>query len=186
MDLGFLDRKDVVLIVVDVQEKFRPVVFEFDRVVRSVRKLVEGFRILNLPVVVTEQYPQGLGRTVPELQESLGVFKPVEKTSFSCFGDSGFDRELERLGKKTVVLAGIEAHVCILKTALDALMRGLAVHVPVDCVSSIHESDCRIAVERYRQAGVFLASSEMLLFQLIDDSKVPEFRKISELVRKYA
>lgn len=186
MELGFLSRGDTVLVVVDVQEKFRLVVFEFGRVVKNVRKLVEGFRLLNIPVVVTEQYPRGLGETVAEVKKSLGEFKPLEKVSFSCFGDEKFVKELKKHGKKSLVLSGIESHVCILKTALDAVSRGFKVHIPVDSISSIKESDYRIAVERLRQAGVFLASSEMILFQLLDNSKQPEFKKLSEMVKKYA
>ncbi|MBM3308905.1 MAG: hydrolase [Candidatus Altiarchaeales archaeon] len=183
--LGFLDRNDTVLIVVDVQEKFRPVVFEFDRVVRNVRKIVEGFRVLNVPVVVTEQYPAGLGTTVSEVKQSLGKFKPVEKNSFSCFGDKNFVKELKKLKRKNIVLVGIEAHVCVFKTALDALSKGFNVHIPVDCVSSIHKSDLDVAVKRLMHSGCFMASSEMILFQLLDNSKEKEFKQLSGIVKSY-
>ena len=183
---GFLRRDDALLVVIDVQEKFRPVIHQFSRVVKNVRKLAEGFRLLGIPIVVTEQYPKGLGSIVPEVKESLGASTPVEKISFSCFGDESFRNAVKKHGRKNLVLAGIESHVCVLKTALDALAQGFAVHVAVDGVSSIRESDHLIAVERFKQAGVFLASSEMILFQLLDDAKEPEFKKLSEIVKKYA
>ena len=186
VNLGLLNQSDILLVVVDVQERFRNKVFQFDLVVKNVRKLVEGFKLLGIPIVVTEQYPQGLGSTVPELKESLGVFTPIEKTCFSCFDSENFVKQIEKSGRKTIVLAGIESHVCILRTALDALSKGYEVHIALDCVSSMQESDFKIAVERFKQAGVFLASSEMLLFQLLDNSKDAKFRSLSEIVKKYA
>jgi nicotinamidase-related amidase len=183
---GILRRSNTLLVVIDVQEKFRPAVFQFDRVINSIRKLSEGFRLLGIPVVVTEQYPKGLGATVSEVKKSLGKFSPVEKISFSCFEDEKFRTAVRAHKPGNLVLAGIESHVCVLQTALDALAQGLSVHVAVDGISSIHESDHLIAVERLKQAGVFMASSEMLLFQLLDDAKDPDFKKLSGIVKKYA
>jgi len=186
VELGMLGRQHAVLALVDVQERFRPAVFEFGRVVKNACKLVEGFRFLDVPVIYTEQYPRGLGATASELKLLLEGLEPTEKVSFSCFGEPSFVEALEKLGRKNLVLAGLESHVCILKTALDALSRGFRVHVALDAVSSIRESDYRIALERLRQSGAFMASSEMLLFQLLDKSTQPEFKRVSEVAKKYA
>ncbi|MDD5111548.1 MAG: hydrolase [Candidatus Altiarchaeota archaeon] len=183
---GFLARDDTLLVVVDVQEHFRPAIFQFDRLVKNARKLADGCRILDVPIIVTEQYPEGLGGTVPELVVSLGGIHPIVKTSFSCFGERHFVDALNSCGRRNIILTGIESHVCVLRTALDALSQGFNVHVAVDAISSIHESDHDIAVERLKQANVFLVSSEMALFQLLDDSKQPEFKKLSAIVKKYA
>jgi nicotinamidase-related amidase len=179
---GVLDSGDSVLLVVDFQEKFRPVIHGWDEALENVVRLAKGCNILGVPVVVTEQYPKGLGETVRELK-AIMKSEPLEKTSFSCMGDEGFREKIKSLGKHQIILCGIEAHVCVLNSALDLKEAGFEVHVVADAVSSRRSSDKEIALERMKQSGVFLASSEMVLFQLLKDAKRPEFREISRLVK---
>jgi len=178
-----MERKDTILAVIDVQEKFRPVIFEWDRMLENTVKLIKGFHIMGIPILVTEQYPKGLGETITEVKEALGNFNPIEKTSFSCVKESGFIDELKRSDAKHIVLCGIESHICLLNTTLDLIKEGYEVHYVVDAVSSRKKKDYDIAVERVRQAGAFLASTEMILFQLLKDAKSDEFKDIQKIVK---
>jgi nicotinamidase-related amidase len=182
-DVGIIDRKKCALVIVDVQEKFRPVIFEIERVVDNAKKLIEGAKILGIPIIVTEQYPKGLGCTVNEIKSLLEEYKPIEKLSFSCFGEESFIETLEKLGVTDLIIFGIEAHVCITKTILDAISRGYRVHLVTDAVSSRSEYNWKIAIERARQAGAFLVSTEMILFQLMDSAGTEEFKRISKIIK---
>ena len=148
----------------------------------NIAKLVRVSEVFNIPVVVTEQYPKGLGRTVRELESILKV-KPIEKTSFSCFGAPEFEKELEKLGAQSLILTGIETHICVVQTALDALKRGYEVIVPADATGSRKELDWRIALDRMLAKGVDVVTTEMLLFDLIGDAARPEFKEILKLVK---
>ncbi len=172
-----------VLIVVDVQEKLLPLVHGWRSVLVNIVKLVKAAKILRIPIVATEQYPKGLGRMVKELSELLEA-QPLEKTTFSCFGAPGFEEEIRRLSARELIIAGIEAHVCILQTALDALRRGYRVVVPADAVGSRRELDWRIALERMRAWGVDVVTAEMLIFELLRDAARPEFKDILKLVKE--
>lgn len=182
-DVGIIDRNKTALIIVDIQEKFKPAIFEIERVIDNTKKVIEGARILGIPIIVTEQYPKGLGKTVNAIQASLGDFRPIEKLSFSCFGEKKFLDELEKLNVTDLIILGIEAHVCITKTILDAIARGYRVHLVTDAISSRSESNLKIAIERAKQVGAFLASSEMILFQLMDSAGTEEFKRISKIIR---
>lgn len=178
-----LDRDSCILVVVDVQEKFRPVVFEFDRVVNNCGKLLDGFRIMDLPVIVTEQYPKGLGSTVAEIREKMGKTPVVEKTAFSCLGEEGFKDILEKTGRRQVVLAGIESHVCVINTVLDLHDEDYQVHLAVDAISSRSRRDYKLGVKRAIQEGARIASTEMILFQLLKNANAREFRKVQDIVK---
>jgi len=179
---GVLSADESALVVVDVQEKFRPAIDGWDGMVAEVVKLIKGCKILGVPVIATEQYPKGLGRTVSEVREVLDC-PPVEKTSFSCFGDALFRDRIALTGRRQLLLCGIEAHVCVLNTALDALSGGYEVHYVVDATSSRKRGDKDVAVERVKQSGAYLATTEMALFQLLKGSKAGGFKEISVLVK---
>jgi nicotinamidase-related amidase len=180
---GSLDPADTLLVVVDVQEKFRKAIRGFDDLIVNARKLAEGAKILNIPVIATEQYPQGLGKTVDELSGALDSASLVEKTAFSCSGCGEFNELVSEFDRKNIVLCGIESHVCVLKTALDLKANGYNVHVVADAVSSRKKSDYEIALTRLKQSGVYLVSTEMVLFQLIDSKDDENFKTISSLVK---
>ena len=182
MKSGIPKRDEVVFVLVDIQERFLPVIHNIDTVIDNANKLVKGASILNIPVIVTEQYPKGLGRTVESITLDAGQ-EIIEKTSFDCFGCDDFTRKLEALAPRSLVIFGIEAHVCILKTALEAVARDYETHVVADAVSSRTEENKILALERMRQSGVFIVSTEMILFQLMDRSGTDEFKAISKLIK---
>lgn len=181
---ALLRRERTGLIVVDVQEGFRPVIDGFDRTVAACGLLAEGFGVLGRPVVVSEQYPKGLGATVPEVAGRLpeGTV-PVEKVRFSACGVQGIDEAVAAAGCPAWVVAGIEAHVCVNQTVLDLLERGHEVHVAADATSSRDPENKRLALERMAQAGAHVTSSEMALFEMLEEAGTTEFKAISKLVR---
>ena len=180
--LGIIDREKTVFVLVDVQEKFIPVIKDIDKVISNSNILVKTAGILTIPLLITEQYPKGLGNTskrihMPDKKQS------IKKMNFSCFGSGEFVKKIEDLDVDSIVLFGIEAHVCILKTALDALKNNFEVHVVADAISSRTLNNKLIAIERMRQSGAFIVSTEMILFQLLDNAGTDEFKLISELVK---
>jgi nicotinamidase-related amidase len=177
-----LDRGRAALAVIDVQEAFRPAVLDFDRVVANVGVLVQGARILWLPVLVTEQYPKGLGDTVPEVAEHLGDVPRLEKTSFSAVAAAGFPAALDD-ERDQVVLCGIEAHVCVNQTAEDLLADGREVHVVADAVSSRTAENRELGIHKMERSGATLTSVETALFELLREAGTPEFKEIQRLVK---
>jgi len=174
-----MKREKTAFVLVDIQEKFRPVIQGFDKVVGNVNKLVKGAEILKVPLIVTEQNPEKLGGIVEEIE--LPEVEKISKMHFSCFGVEEFVKRVE--GFEVLVFFGIEAHVCILKTALDGIEKGFEVHVVADAVSSRNLEDKEIAIERMRQGGVFVDSTEIILFQLMEKAGTDEFRGISEIIK---
>ena len=174
-----LDRDRAALLIVDVQEGFRPAVLEFDRVAHNAGVLAQGARTLGMPVVVTEQYPKGLGATAPEVAEHVDGADPVEKTVFSAARAEGFD-----LGPcDQALLCGIESHVCVWQTAADLLAQGVEVHVARDAVSSRTEENRELGLDRMRAAGAVVSSVETALFELLGEAGGPEFKTIQRLIK---
>jgi len=174
-----------VLVVVDVQERlFNAMDAERrDDMVANVKILVSAARRLDVPVLVTEQYPKGLGRTLPELRALLGDTPPFEKTAFSCCGADGFMDRMRALGADHVILTGIEAHVCVLLTALDLLTRGLRVSIVADAVCSRRPANLEIGLGQARQASAVVTATETVVFQLLGGADSDAFRELSKLLR---
>ncbi len=179
---GIPTRKDTVLVVIDVQDAFRTAIFEMGRVAENCSKLVKAFKIFNVPLIHTEQYPQGLGLTIPELKV-LFEEKPIEKMEFSCFKNKAFKERLKSISVKKLVICGLEAHVCVLQTALDGIKEGYEVYLVEDATSSRKQSDWKTAAERAQQSGVYRVSTEMIIFQLMDRAGTEEFKEIQEIIR---
>jgi nicotinamidase-related amidase len=174
--MGLLSRQRSALIVVDVQEGFRA--YEtFDEVARSCAKLIEAARILDVPRIVSEQYPKGLGHSVPEL--GLDGEPVIEKTVFSAVRADGFSLN----GRDQVVVCGIESHVCVSQTAHDLLQRGIEVHIPADAVGSRNERDYRWGLERLDRAGAVVTTVESVLFELLGRAGTPEFKQVQALIK---
>lgn len=181
---GLLERESTGLIVVDVQEAFRPAIDGFDDMAKACGLLAEGFGILGRPVLATEQYPERLGDTVPEIADRLphGV-EPIPKLRFSACGVDAFDAALGTAGCRTWVVVGIETHVCVNQTAHDLLQRGHRVQVAADAVSSRTAANRRLGLEKMAAAGVVVTSAEMALFEMLEEAGSDEFKAISKLVK---
>jgi len=174
-----------VLTVVDVQERlFNAMDAERrDDMVANVKILAASARRLDVPVLLTEQYPKGLGRTLPEVKALLADVPPFEKTAFSCAGADGFMDRVTAVGADHVILTGIEAHVCVLLTALDLLGRGLKVSVVADAVCSRRAASLEIGLAQAQQAGAVITSTETIVFQLLGRADTDAFRELSKLLR---
>jgi nicotinamidase-related amidase len=180
-----LSREGTALLVVDVQERLFSVVEpgRRDAMVKNIKILAAAARRLGLPLLVSEQYPKGLGHTLPELRESLGGVEPIEKVAFSCCGVEGFPDRLRVSGTRAVIVAGIEAHVCVLLTALDLVEAGYQVYVPADAVCSRTRENYEIALAQLKDAGATVTSTETLLFQLLRRSDTEDFRALQPLIK---
>ncbi|MEW5298299.1 MAG: hypothetical protein WDW38_000975 [Sanguina aurantia] len=185
LKIGRLVPAKAALFVCDIQERFRPIITGYPTVIDTAKRMIRAAGILKIPVVVTEQYPQRLGSTVSELTEVLppATFT-VSKTCFSMLTPEVEKWLVERPNVKQVLLLGIETHVCVLQSSLDLIEKGYEVHLLVDGISSQRAFDRAAGLQRLAQAGAFTCSSEMALFQLMGDSKHPDFKAISALVQE--
>lgn len=182
--MSFPRPESSVLLIVDLQERLLPAVTAPDAVVERTRILLEGALALGVDVLVTEQYPKGLGHTVPVIADLLSRnSETIEKTGFSAFAEPSFRTKLVATPKKTLIVAGIEAHICVLQTVLDALDDGFEVICVADAVSSRKPENRELALEAMRRAGAQVLPVESVLFMLLRDAKNPVFKTISQLIR---
>ncbi len=173
--MSLLKREEATLVVVDVQEGFRSYV-TFEAVAEACSKLVRGARVLEVPRIVSEQYPKGLGHTAPEV--SLEDEPIVEKSVFSAARAEGFDLT----GRTQAIVCGIETHVCVSQTVHDLLDQGIEVHVPADAVGSRHQLDYERGLERLERAGAVVSTVESILFELLERAGTPEFKQVQGLI----
>src|SRR6266481_10216541 len=168
------------LIVVDMQEKLLPPIWEKERLVKNVQLLIRLAGILKIPALVTTQYAKGLGNTVPAIASMLPDTQPIDKLMFSCFGSDVFCSLLKRLPgqRTTLLLSGMETHICVMQTALAALRDGYMVHVASDAVSSRTEWNWRVGLDRMRTAGAVISSAEMMTYELLQSSSSPAFKEL--------
>jgi len=145
--------------------------------------LIELAKMLNIPVMVTEQYPKGLGRTVPELTAAMPDVKPVEKVAFNCCGEPVFLAELRKTGKKSVIMTGMETHICVLQTTVGLLQEGFNVHLAEDAVCSRTKANWKTGIAFMRDAGAIVTCTETVLFQLLKVAGTEEFKKISQRIK---
>ena len=183
MSKGKLDPQRAALVVIDVQEAFRKVVPEFERVARAGSTLIRGAEAVGIPILVTEQYPKGLGRTAAEVAGSLpnGV-EPIEKVCFSAPQAEDFDLD----GRDQAIVCGIEAHVCVNQTVLDLLDEGVEVHVVGDGVGSRSAENKEVGLHKAERAGAVISSVETALFELVGRAGTDEFKRVQKLVLEYA
>jgi len=181
-----LTREHTTLVVCDVQERLFHAMDADHReeVMRNIKVLAASARRLRVPILVTEQYPKGLGHTLQELLDTLGPgVEPLPKVTFSCCAVGAFRARLQATGARHVVLAGIEAHVCVLMSALDLIALGYTVHVAADAVTSRTQANWRLAMDQLRQAGAVVTATESVLFQLLGEADTEEFRELARLIR---
>jgi nicotinamidase-related amidase len=168
------------LVVIDIQEKLLPPIFQREQLVRNSQLLIRAAGILKIPAIVSTQYAKGLGGTVPEIASLLPGTDAIDKNLFSCFGSDVFCTLLKRLpGKRnTLLLCGMESHICVMQSALAALREGYLVHVASDAVSSRTEWDWKIGLDRMRAAGAVISSAEMMIYELMRSSATPAFKEL--------
>ena len=177
-------KNDTVLVAIDFQERMIPAMRKGAEAVAEAVKLIKGCTAIGCPVLVTQQYTKGLGGSVTEIQDAFESFEHIEKSSFSAMGEEHFREVLKGLGKKSVILCGVEAHVCVLESALDMIEAGYDVFLATDAISSRKKKDERMAVIRMIHSGVTPTTVESALFELLDnDSKSDTFKTISRLVK---
>jgi nicotinamidase-related amidase len=175
--------EDTAGLVIDIQERLYPHIHEHETLARNTGVLVEGLKIMGVPLLVTQQYTRGLGPTISELSGLVGDFPVLEKTAFSCCDEPEFIRTLNDMRRNFILIAGIESHVCVLQTVIDLVERGYQPVLVEDCVASRKAADKSISVRRMHKEGAIVTSHESILFELCRFSGTDQFRAISKLVK---
>lgn len=189
-----IKKEDAVLVVVDFQEKLMPAMRKNEELEETIVRLIQGCRVLGADIIVTEQYPKGLGRTVPAIDEALTAelfegevpaaqYTPIEKTAFSAMRDAAFVEKLRRTGKKTILLCGIEAHICTQQLCMDLLEEGYNVFVIEDGISSRNKYNKKVACTRMTAAGAVLTTYEAALYEMLEGKDNPCFKKTARIVK---
>ena len=178
-----IKREDSILVAIDFQQKLMQAMYDPKTLEDKVKRFLTGLKALQVPAIVTQQYTKGLGPTVEGVAEALGSFEPVEKSEFSACGCAEFMEKLEKSGKKTVILIGIEAHICVEQTALDLLEKGYQVVLAADCVQSREKTNTEISLRRLACSGAIITSYESALYELLQTAKAPEFKAVSAAVK---
>lgn len=181
--MSLMKKEDTILIAIDFQERLMPVMQGRDEVEDRSAKLISGAKVLGLPVIVTQQYTKGIGETTEKIAEALGDFTHVEKTAFSSMNNDDFREKIASYGKKTAVVCGVEAHICVQQTVLQLLDEGYSVYLAADCVSSRNAYDRDVALARMREAGAVVTTYESILYELLGDSRAEGFKEISKIVK---
>jgi nicotinamidase-related amidase len=178
-----LSAAHALLLVIDVQGRLAELAWRSESIRKNIRILIEGMKALEVPVIATEQYPKGLGPTVPDIAELLGDAPVIEKNSFSCCGEFNFETRLTEIHKTDIIVCGIETHVCVYQTTRDLLDLGYNVHLVTDAVSSRSEENWKLGVDACIALGAKLTGTEMVLFELLRVSGTEQFKTISSLVK---
>jgi nicotinamidase-related amidase len=178
-----LDIENVCLVVVDVQGKLARLMQEPDLLLKNIQILIKGCKILDMPIIWTQQVPKALGQTIIQVAELLNGIEPINKASFSCCGEKKFISDLEKLNRRQVILCGIETHICIYQTVIDLLQRDYYVEVVTDAVSSRTLQNKEVALRKIESLGAELTTIEMALFELTGTAEHPKFREIAKLVK---
>lgn len=178
-----IEKEDAVLVVIDLQEKLMPAIEDTSQLEATIVKLISGTKVLGIPTLVTQQYTKGLGETVNSIAGALGEYQPIDKFTFSSLQTEAFAEALKATGKKTVIICGVEAHICVQQTSLELLEAGYDVFVVADCVGSRQGSNCQIALNRMAQAGAVITTYESVLYELLRSAKAEGFKQISNIVK---
>ena len=180
-----MEKDKTVLLIIDVQDALMKNM-EHDvakKIIRNIKTLILFAKDLNIPIIYTEQYPKGLGKTIKEIQIELDQLTPIEKISFSCCGNEFFNERLNGLSKKHIILTGIETHVCVLQTTNDLIEMGFEVHVVADAVCSRKKLDWEVALRWVEKKGAIISTTETIAFQLLKEAGTEEFRRLSRLLK---
>jgi nicotinamidase-related amidase len=180
---SLLNAENSVLVLIDFQERLFPAMSDKEKLLNSVVKLIKGIKALEVPIILTEQYPKGLGPTIPEIKELLPDIKPIEKVCFSCADEPTFGEALGALKRRQVLIAGIEAHICVYQTAMALSQAGYEVQVVADGVSSRDPENKQVTLNKMGAAGISATTTEMALFELLKVAKGDKFKLISNIVK---
>lgn len=183
MAISLLRKENTGLVIVDVQEKLTGVMGQKERVVDRVLKLLDLARIIQLPVILTEQNPKHLGPTLSAIQESLPEYEPIEKLHFDCCAVDAFNHEIEEKGLRNIILTGIESHICVFQTCVSLLEQGYRVHVPHHAVDSRTESNWQIGLSLMQEAGATITSTEAVIFQILKKAGTSEFKALLKTIK---
>jgi nicotinamidase-related amidase len=178
-----IERSRLALVVIDYQEKLLPHIFNADAILAQALKLIEFAKALSIPVLCTEQYPKGLGHSVPAISDALADVDAMDKTSFGCMGDATFVQNLKRLQRDQLLVTGIETHVCVMQTVLAAQTAGYQTFVPRDAVGSRAQSEYDAGLDRMQRAGSELVTTEMAMFETLREAGTPEFKRVLPLIK---
>jgi nicotinamidase-related amidase len=183
MEKFFLDKNNTALVIIDIQERLAAVMKMKDAVVSNCLHLIELAKMLDIPIVLTEQYPKGIGQTVEPIRKALPEYRPIEKLTFSCCDEPSFPDAIRKLNKKTLVVTGMETHICILQTSIGLLREGFNLHLVKDAVCSRTKENWKVACEFMRDAGAVITCTETVLFQLLQVAGTEEFKAISKRIK---
>ena len=176
-------RDEACLVVVDVQEKLFPYVENREEIKKKIIKLIKTSKLFSIPILVSEHYPKGLGRTIDEILKEIETVPKIEKVTFSCGGSEDFNEKLSSIGKKKIILCGIETHICVAQTVFDMLENGYKIFVAADAVSSRKSLDHNLGVERMREAGAVITTTEAVMYELMEEAANPLFKEFLKLVK---
>jgi len=177
-----LKTENTIMLVIDIQTRLLPSIHSCDALEQKAAACIKGCKLLNIPIIVLQQYTKGLGETTPLLKSALGDFEPVEKITFSACKTAEFMDKFKASGKENVIITGIEAHICVQMTVLELLAEGYSVYVAADCIGSRNEADRIYAEARMRQAGAVITTLESILFELLVRADHPERKEITKLI----
>jgi nicotinamidase-related amidase len=183
MEKFLLSKENAALVIVDIQDRLATTMQMKEQVIGNCLHLIALAKLYGMPIILTEQYPKGLGLTVEAIRSALPSYQPIEKLSFSCCGEKSFTGETAGLDRKNIILTGMETHVCVLQTCLDLLNQGFNVHLVSDAVCSRSRENWQTGIEFMRDAGAVITCTETVLFQLLKVAGTEEFKVISRRIR---
>jgi isochorismate hydrolase len=178
-----ITQDNAIAMIIDVQERLFPHIFDQEKLMDHLIRLITGLKVLHIPILLTEQYSKGLGSTIPAIKQLLSGTDPLEKKSFSCCDEAGILSRINQMNREFIILAGIEAHVCVMQTAMDLTSHGFRPVLVENCVSSRKEEDKITAIRRMSMEGIIPATCESILFELCRISGTDQFREISRIVK---
>lgn len=183
MGITLLEREQTVLVLVDFQEKLVPIMAQSQRTIDNTIALIHLSGLFHLPVILTEQFPRWLGPTIPEIRECLPVYDPIPKMEFNCCEAKGFNERIETVTARSIILIGLESHICVFQTCFSLLKKGYTVHVPQDAVDSRQEENRRVGLDLMEDAGAIITSTEAVIYQILKKAGTSEFKKMMKIIR---
>jgi nicotinamidase-related amidase len=178
------DIKNSLLVVIDIQEKLAPHITEIEQITEQINIMIEGAKLLKVPIILTEQYPEGLGKTIAKVSSHISADTvTIAKRTFSCWREPSFREAVEKMARKEIIIVGIETHICVFQTASDMIGAGFMVQVMADATSSRTKRNYEIGINRIAKAGGEITGVESTLFELLETSKAPEFKALVKLIK---